>query len=51
MDVCKWIVLEPYEVEYFTSCSKFWPVKKETPAQQGIEFCPYCGRPIEISTV
>jgi hypothetical protein len=48
MVVCKWRILALQEDEYITACGNFWRVEHGTPVERGLEFCPYCGRSLEL---
>jgi predicted RNA-binding Zn-ribbon protein involved in translation (DUF1610 family) len=45
MTICKWVAYGDHE--YLTACGKYWPVQKE----DARDLCPYCGRPLELTTL
>ena len=46
-EACKWSQDEDDVWE--TSCGATWAIIDNGPAESGMDFCPHCGKPIEVS--
>lgn len=43
--VCHWRYDE-YHDKYDTECGEAWQLMDGTPEENGMRFCPHCGRPL-----
>ena len=44
--VCVW--REDYEGNWKSSCRKLWSFEEDSPADNDVRFCPWCGRKVKI---
>ena len=44
MDVCIW--MEDGDGGYSTSCGKAFIINDGTPEENGMNYCPFCGKPL-----
>lgn len=44
---CRWAYSGEWEDAWWTTCGEGFTFTTGGPAENGFEFCPYCGQPIE----
>ncbi len=45
---CIWVLVNEESAVYKTSCESHWYLKKGTPGENNINYCPVCGKKIKV---